>query len=314
MSRFAVSIVGLLLTMLLPGCGRQQADYPAGTPAQTIDSAQAMIADGHASRLVELVYAEDEQSRSFLNQVGVLLGSVQSLADAVQRRFPEELEQFRREAEQEGAGPLFARLVASGRPSTNREFGVSQIDRRGLTLDTGTRPGRPSRRDPRMSDSQREVVNDVLKQLLADPYRWLEQGREKIGATPVTDDTVAITWEGRPVFPPFGLVLIRREGRWWLVPPTSYPVVRRMMPRSEDEWFVWGSMVKTFDHVVTDLTNDVESGRVKNLTDLADSAVEKAAIPSMLVFFAYSNLVEQREKEAAEKNEAGTPGPASDGP
>ncbi len=319
MPRPAVPVIALLLGIRLAGCDARTAAYPADTPQQTLDSAAAMVADGHADRLVELVYAEDEPMRSLLNQVGLLLGSLQSLSDAVARRFPEELGALRERAGREGAGPLLSRLVASGRSTTNREFGVSRMSRSGLTLDTGHAPNPAGKkRPPRMTESQRELVNGLLQQLLADPYRWLEEGRSRLTTVPITDDTVAIMWDGKAVLPPFGLVLIHREGRWWLVPPTSFPGVRGLMPRSEDEWFVWGSMVKTMRNVVDDLTEDVESGRVRNLTDLADTAVEKAAIPSMLIFFAYSNLVEQREQEeqAAASASVRTPTPTAvtDGP
>ena len=303
----------LLLAFMLAGCDSRTAEYPAGTPEQTLDSAAAMVADGNADRLVELVYAEDEHMRSLLNQVGLLLGSMQALADAVQKRFPEELEALRNKTEREGAGPILARLVASGRSSTNREFGVSQIDRTGLTLDTGKAGRKRKARPPQMSQSQRELVNSLLRQLLADPYRWLEQGRSRLTTSRITDDTVAILWDERAILPPFGLVLIQRENRWWLVPPTRFPGVRKVMPRTEDEWFVWGSMVKTIRNVVEDLRKDVDAGRVRNLTDLADTAIEKAAIPSMLIFFAYSNLVEQREQEQSArtgaKNNAPDPPP-----
>ncbi|USN99009.1 MAG: hypothetical protein H6810_12810 [Phycisphaeraceae bacterium] len=293
-----------LLVFALSGCGRMHHEYGSATPAETLDSAHQMIVNGEADRLVDLVYAEDEQTRSFLNQVGLLLGSVQKLADAVEQRFPEELAKFRADAakaaEEGDQSPFFARLVAASRPRGNQDFGVSQINRQGLTVDTGVTP--PAARSglfrgPR-TESERRFFNNILKQLLADPYRWLAEGRDKLGTTYVTDDTVALTWDDRPVLPPFGLVLVLRGDRWQLVPPTSYPGVKQVMPRNEDEWLVWGSIVKTLDHVVDDLTKDVKSGKVLNMTDLADTAVEKAAIPVMLVVYAYTNLLDERKKEA----------------
>ena len=164
------------------------------------------------------------------------------------------------------------------------------------TGSTPTKPGGAFSRGP--SDSQREIVNGILKQLLADPYRWLEQGRDKIDHVYVSDDIVSLTWEDRPILPPFGLTLIERDGRWFLVPPTSYPGVSMVLPRNDDEWYVWGSMVKTLERVVIDLTKEVRSGSIRNMTDLADSATEKIAIPAMLVFFAYGNLMEERKAEA----------------
>jgi len=291
-------------TLSLCACGNNGPAYSSSSPDETIDSAQQMIADGNARRLTDLIYAEDDQTRSFFNQVGSMLGSLQELGEAVESRFPDELAGFRTQAEQAAAegktNPLLARLVSAGRAGTgNRTFGVSQIDRTGLTLDTGSNPKKPGgvfSRGP--SDSQREIVNSIIKQLLVDPYRWLEDGRDKIDHVYVSDDIVSLTWEGRPILPPFGLTLIERRGRWLLVTPTSYPGVSMVLPRNDDEWYVWGSMVKTLERVVIDLTKEVRSGSIRNMTDLADSATEKVAIPAMLVFFAYGNLMEERKAEA----------------
>lgn len=288
------------------GCERQETAYEASTPDDVLDSAQQMILNGDADRLTDLVYAEDENIRSFFNQVGSMLGALQDLGQAVETRFPEELSAFRAEAEAAAAegksNPILGRLVAAGRRGRgNQSFGVSQINRDGLTLDTGEPKSSAKPSDMftgRRSDSQREIVNGIIKQLLADPYRWLAQGRDKIDHVYIADDTVSLTWEGRPLLPPFGLSLIEREGRWFLVPPTSYPGVRLVMPRNADEWFIWGSMVKTLERVVVDLTSDVRSGSVRNMTDLADSAAEKVAIPAMLVFFAYSKMMDERQAEA----------------
>lgn len=296
-----------LLIACASGCDGSRREYPASSPDTMLDSARDMIANGEADRLSDLVYAEDEQMRSFLNQVGGLLGSLHGLGDAIEARFPEEIAAFRAEAERAAAegrtNPLLSRLVASGRPGGNATFGISQMDRSGLTLDTGS-GGEASggRRGGLLgggpSDSQREIFNGIIKQLLADPYGWLEDGRDRIDHVYLADDMVSLTWDGRVILPPFGLTLLEEDGRWFLVPPTSYPGVRMVLPRSDDEWYVWGSMIKTLERVVIDLERDVRSGRVRNMTDLADSATEKVAIPAMLIFFAYTNLIEQRQAEA----------------
>lgn len=295
----------LAVTLALASCGDHKTPYAASSPDETIDAAQQMILDGNADQLTDLIYAENDQFRSFFNQIGSMLGSLQDLGDAVESRFPTELAAFRAEAEAAAAegktNPILARLVSAGRGSGgNRSFGVSQINREGLTLDTGA-GSTPAPSNPfsgRQSESTRLVVNGIIKQLLADPYRWLEDGRDKIDHVYITDDTVSLTWDGKPILPPFGLTLIERDGRWFLVPPTSYPGVSMALPRNDDEWFVWGSMVKTLERVVIDLTRDVRNGSIRNMTDLADSAAEKVAIPAMLVFFAYGNLMEERKAEA----------------
>lgn len=316
-SRCTRATAGVALALLvlacctLPGCSRETGSYPAATPDESLDSAQQMIVNGEADRLVDLIHADSEEMRSFLNQIGGLLGSLQGLGEAVEARFPEELTEFREttraEAESGNGSPLLSRLVAAGRENRrNQSFGVSQIDREGLTIDTGAsrRSGPAGSFLQPQTESQRRIANQIVKQLLADPYGWLAEGRAKLDTVYIADDTVSLTWDGRPVLPPFGLILVERDGVWRLVPPTSFPGVNRVMPRTPDEWFVWGSMVKTLEHVVIDLEKDVRAGRVRNMTDLADTAVEKAAIPAMLIFFAYGNLMEERAEAGKAKQES----------
>ena len=344
-SRCATLITLAMATLALTACDRAQTNYPASTPDEALDSAQQMIATGDAGRLTDLVYADTPEMRSFLNQIGSTLASLQRLGDAVEQRFPEELTAFRTEAEQAAAegktNPLFARLLSSRRGNgSNPGFGISQINREGLTIDTGPSSDTPTRRStrpsnplaPRQSESLRRIVNGIIKQLLADPYRWLEEGRDNLDTIYIADDRVALTWKERPILPPFGLSMIEEEGRWFLVPPTAHPGISMIMPRNKDEWFgmprnkdewfVWGSMAKTLERVVVDLETEVRAGRVRNMTDLADTAAEKVAIPAMLVFFAYGNLVEQRKADAAgptnasEENQVATQnhGPTDDPP
>jgi hypothetical protein len=309
MMRRGIGCLVLLLAAMASGCSRSPGSYDASTADAALDSARQMIESGDAARLVELIYAEGAAERSFLNQFGRVLGALDDLGAAVEKRFPEELRQFREDADRAAAegrtSPILSRLVAAGRGERrSSSFGTARINREGLTLDTGA-PA-PARRGgaaemltrPR-SDSEREVINGVIKTLLVDPFRWLDEGRARLTTVSISDDTVGLLWDGKAILPPFGLSMIRRDGRWFLVPPTSFPIVSRAMPRTEDEWFVWGSMLKTLENVVVDLTAEVESGGVRNLTDLADTAVEKAAIPAMLIVFAYTNLVEQRNKAAA---------------
>lgn len=320
-----LAFAALLSAGLLAGCSRAPAAYDASTPDAVLDSAQRMIREGEAGRLADLIYAENDQMRSFLNQFALLFASLQKLGVSVERRFPEELRQFREQSDLAAAAgrtnPILAQLSAaarSGRSSGAGAFGTAGINREGLTLDTGA-PARPQRRPamnapaPR-SESERQRANEIIKSLLVDPYRWLDEGRDRLGIISINDDTVALTWDGHPILAPFGLSLTRQDGRWFLVPPTSYPGINRIMPRNEDEWFIWGSMVKTLQQVVDDLTADVDSGRIRNLTDLADTAVEKTAIPALLIFFAYSNLVEARNREAAAARPAPPVEPAPEGP
>jgi hypothetical protein len=314
-----------LTAALLGACGDDPIAVRLDTPERTLDSAQLLVESGRADRLVDLVHAESPEMRSLLNQFGRTLGEMQRLAAAIEQRFPEEIEELRAEAAAAAAEGravgLLDRLAGGSGPARRGGFGADLIRDDSLRLDTGaSRRSRPP--SPfgggRASESQREAFNTIAQQVFADPFKWLADGRERLDTVYVSDEMVALTWDGKALLPPFGIALIDDEGSWRLLLPTRYPGVSRVMPRTPDEYAVWGAMAKTLENVVIDLRRDVEGGRVRNLTDLADSAVEKIAIPAVLIMYAMSEVMEERKRPATPKAEEspglGTGGKGRRGP
>jgi len=183
-------------------------------------------------------------------------------------------------------------------PRGDANFGVGRVQGDGLRLDGASGSNAPSGdlfgSGP---DSQRgrEIFNALAKQVFTDPYAWIDDQQDRLGTVYVSDEEVALTWDDRPILPPFGLTLrLCDDGQWRLRLPTSFPFIRQVMPRNENEYMVFGMILKTIDNLVVDLTADLRGGEIHNLTDLADTAVEKAALPAIMIFVAYSNLVESR--------------------
>ena len=128
------------------------------------------------------------------------------------------------------------------------------------------------------SQAQKHVThNEALRQLDA----LVQLSAAEIGA-----DTVAVTWDGRAVFPPFGLTIRQGPDGWRVVPPTSLPMVRRFMPDSEAEFQIWGSLLATAEALLDDLRAGVESGRIETLQQLSRQAIEDAVIPMGMVMVA----------------------------
>ncbi len=300
---FVTRLLVVLGLVALPGCDRADGPLTLDSPEATVRTAEALVQAGRADRLVDLIHADDEQMRSLLNQFGRFLGELQKLAQAVEVAFPEEVAQLRAEAEaaaKEGrAASLIDRLTgAPAGAGGSRGFGADLIRNPDLRLDTGAE-ARRSAVNPfgggERGRSRREAFSRIAQQFFVDPYAWLADGRGRLETVYVSDTMVALTWDGKTILPPFGLVLIEGpDGFWRLLLPTQYPGVRRAMPQNEDEYAVYGSIVRTLENVIVDLRRDVEGGQVRNLTDLSDSAVEKVAIPAALVFFALSEVIDER--------------------
>ena len=284
------------------GCERRPTQFDLSSPEATLEAASGMVAEGRADRLAELIQADTPEMRSLLNQFGRFLGELQKLGVAIEDKMPEQVAALRAEAEAAVAEGRAATLIdrLTGAPvRTGGGFGVNAIRDDDLRLDTGgaasTGASLFDAGQPR--GSQRRRFNELAQQVLVDPYAWLEGGRSRLDTAYVSDDLVALTWDGKTILPPFGVVLADDGGAWRLVLPTRYPGVNRIMPRTADEYAVWGSMVRTLEHVVIDLRRDVESGRVTTLSGLADAAVEKVAIPAALVAFAFSELMQDRTRD-----------------
>lgn len=254
----------------LSGCGKS---YPQASPEALIASAQEMVQDGQAHKLVDLIYAENEPTRALYNRVGVLLGHLQILGAQIQEAYPEELEKLRKEAQaaaERGEVPNFlARLTQAG----------------------------ASARRGRSRDDQSEVFGRTILQLLADPYVFLKSGEGRLGTNPIADDMAVLTWDGQTVLPPLGVLLKEVDGDWFLMPPTSLPFVSRLMPQNEDEFKIFASLVKVFDNAVIDVTEDVQSGNAKTLEDVARMTGEKLVAPAFFAFLAFGKAIEAREEE-----------------
>ncbi|MEZ6318454.1 MAG: hypothetical protein R3B49_06830 [Phycisphaerales bacterium] len=260
--------------------------YPASTPDEMLDSMALMVQRRQAGRLVELIEvappADTTTDRDRMGDLYLLLGRVlddaQRLADATAERFPRELEDLRASVDRGETPSLFGAMAKSA-------------------------AGRRGNRQPAFGGfggnaQQQHQFGQALSALLADPYAKLAEGRDRLTTTPIDSDTEALLWDGRPIMPPIGLLVRRQDdGRWNLVPPTALPGVSRVLPHTESEYEIWGSLLATLDNVFVDLEKDVRAGRLTSLEQLSDRAVEKAIVPMGMVMVAYGRAMEDRDRK-----------------
>jgi hypothetical protein len=260
---------------LAAGCSR----YPQDTPAATLASARRMVSEGHAERLEGLLYSESPGMRKVLRRLGVLLGHVQDLGRTINEKFPEEVADLRKQAEEAAksgeASSLIGRAVMGELGGRNRP--------------AGKRP------DP---DQTRASLDRFFKELFADPYGWLERSENRLSTVTIADDSAAVLWDEKPIFPPIGLSMQEEGGKWYFMLPTNLPGLSNVLPKNETEYDIWIKLVAVIDRVVIDIEKDVRSGKVRDLRALSESAGEKAFIPMAIGVVAYGKAVEAREKEA----------------
>jgi hypothetical protein len=251
--------------------------YDTSTPEAVVATAGQMLADRRADRLVELIEpvpptetdaARAQRMDDLLIRVGRVLAAAQDLHGSIKREMPEELERLATEIE-----------AAERRGEATSLLAAVMPDRRG---------GRPR---PGEAAPDRDAARErAFAQILADPFGRLNkavtENIDRVGIAEIGADTVAVTWDGRAVFPPFGLTMRQGPDGWRVVPPTSLPMARRFMPDSEAEFKIWGSLLATAEALLDDLRVGVESGRIETMQQLSRKAIEDAVIPMGMVMVA----------------------------
>lgn len=261
--------------------------YETDMPEAVVASAGQMIRDHRADRLVELIEAvppdeagteRDRRMRDLLIGLGRVLAAAQDLHAAVELAMPDELDRLARELEQAEARGETTSLLATLMPQRQR----------------GRRGSGPMNNE---TPERREARERAFARILADPFGKLDdavtENIDRVGIAEVGADVVAVTWDGRPVLPPFGLTMRRHEEGWRVVPPTSLPMVRRFMPETEAEFQVWGSLMATVEALLDDLRRDVQSGQIDSMRELSRRAVEDAVIPVGMVMVALGKADEE---------------------
>lgn len=277
MNRHGLIAVILGVAAFLGAC---ESKGPRETPEGTILALKETIQEGRADRLGDFIYAEDPEMRRVLRRLGVFLGNVQQLGGSVQAKFPDEVAALKAAAEEaakNGKATSFISQMASQVGGSGR--------RRQVRVGAGGGEG------------MRASFDDFLKSLMADPYGWAEQADTRLTTAFLTDDSVAMLWDEKPILAPLGMTMRRAEdGNWYIVLPTGAPGVGAFMPQTPEQYKIFGSLIATFDNVVIDLRTDVDNGRVANLEQLSQKAGEKAFLPVAAAFFAYANYTSKMPK------------------
>ncbi|VAX40431.1 hypothetical protein MNBD_PLANCTO03-1078 [hydrothermal vent metagenome] len=259
--------------------------YDRSTPDALLEAARDMVVNGDAERLHELLYTDSDEMEALYARLGWVLGHLQDLAVAINDRFPEEVAAAREKAEAE---------ARAGR-------GMSLFEQFGMG----------ARRARRGSSSAGEGsrFNALVQTIATDPYAWLTAAEGRLRYVEIDDERVAVLWDDKPVFPPFGLVMRQDQGQWSVVLPLhNIPWLSSYMPQTPEEYSIWGSLLQMVDNVLVDLEADVGEGRLHSLDALARATGEKAVVPMGMGMIAYDRALKDRRKREREAREAAKAG------
>ena len=278
-----IALAALLALTLLAGC--RDKGYSQATPDDVLRSARAMVENGDADRLTDLIYTDSRDFRAFLDGLGESLGLLAKLGKVVQERFPDEVAALRDEAEQAAKDGRASSFVA-----------------RAMALAGQTRRARQAQ----ATDDPREMFNKMAMELMSDPYAWLTRNAERLTTTTdgMPDDSAAVLWDGKPVFPPIGLSMTRKDGKWSIMLPA---LVTTVLPKAPEEWEIAGALLACVDNAINDSIAQIEGGRATKLEEVARILGENALIPIGIGIVAYDRAVDAR-REAARAAQAKPPG------
>jgi hypothetical protein len=271
------------------------------TPEATIAALRTCVEQGRADKIPNYIYADSANMRKLLTRFGRLLGNLQTLGVAVSAKFPEEVAELRAKAEaaaKEGKSSSFLSQMISQQRRGNRGAAVK--------IGTGAQP----------PDKMQDAFNNAMKQLFADPYAWIAQSEQRLTTEFLTDQSVAVLWDGQPVMAPLGMVMKRdlNDGNWYFVLPTNLPGAKSIFPKTDREYEIWGGLVTVFDKMIIDLTKQVNDGQVSSIDDLSFKAGEMAFMPAMITMYAFGQLKDAEKKEAKAAQAAAAPGPSTSRP
>ncbi|CAN5680632.1 hypothetical protein BH11PLA1_BH11PLA1_20430 [soil metagenome] len=158
---------------------------------------------------------------------------------------------------------------------------------------TGDEPAQAQADMDSARNAQRDALQSIMDQLLADPFAILEENAKRLTVEMIADDQAAVLFDGAPV-PPLGLTMRKENDAWFIQLPSNIPGVDRFLPETRNEWSILGSLITSIANAVKDLRDDVNAGKVRRVDDLAEKAGEKAFVPVAMCAVVYAKEMDAR--------------------
>jgi len=233
--RAAITMV-LLPLMLLAIASCEEPRYDASTPDAALDSMRAMIDDGRPELLVRFMHI-GARDRTFADGV-----TEASAIDDVRGK----------------TGDLLAQLWRVSNKLKDRYPGqvLEEVDlaRESVPVLMGGR------------------FEEPLKRFLLDPFRWIDEQRDRLTTVDLGDGTAAVLWDGQPAFGGLGLQMIETAEGWMIDIPVDLPPINEYRPETREEWAVLANLMLTFENSLRHFEERLDDGDFHSLEDAANQA------------------------------------------
>jgi hypothetical protein len=129
--------------------------------------------------------------------------------------------------------------------------------------------------------SDRFGFGPIVENILTDPFKFLDESRDKLEAEDLGDGTAALTFNGDPIAGGF-VALIETGDGWRVTVPIELVQSNEYWPQTRHEWAVVASLMLAMENSLSMFEDELDTGKFKTL-DQASERVGRLLGESVIV-------------------------------
>jgi hypothetical protein len=129
--------------------------------------------------------------------------------------------------------------------------------------------------------SDRFGFGPIVENIITDPFKVLDESRDKLAAEDLGDGTAALTYNGNPIAGGF-VALVETGDGWRLTVPIELVQSNEYWPQTRHEWAVIASLMLAMENSLSMFEDELDTGKFKTL-DQASERVGRLLGESVVV-------------------------------
>ncbi len=250
-----IAALSLLLALtLLLPSCGRKTNYDQSSAQATVDSLAEMLETGDVVRIPSLIHTDDENLTKTLHAVGVILMRIQNLSTTIKEKYPDEVDELLKKIEADAT----AQLEKAGNDRGQTDWG------------------------------------DRFQALLVDPADAFHDLLDRVEVVYASDEMQALLFDGKPALG--GIILLQNpdDGKWYFDWPDQIPGLDTAMPKTEAEWKILRSILKTVANGVDWTKEEIEEGNAKNLNKVYEEVAKNVGPNLVIGWFIYQQALKKR--------------------
>lgn len=129
--------------------------------------------------------------------------------------------------------------------------------------------------------SDRFGFGPIVENIITDPFKVLDESRDKLAAEDLGDGTAALTYDGDPIAGGF-VALVETGDGWRVTVPIELVQSNEYWPQTRHEWAVIASLMLAMENSLSMFEDELDSGKFRTL-DQASERVGRLLGESVIV-------------------------------